>query len=218
VKADSDTRRASLPEIFGAWLHVWTPPRDVEVPPVPWRKLAIGTAIGAVVCAAALAVIVPAIDRGKERRAAQEQAQATAARAAERRRIVHEQRPRHARAAGARPSRAALLAQVQRAISRDAAARVRAGELRGPIGATTCKPAADARPVPGRGVFDCFTVTGTIKASAASAAGAIGYPFRAVVDYRTFAYTWCKTNPVPGEQLVPDPRTVVQLPRACRGG
>lgn len=218
MRTEAETRRASVPEILGAWLHVWTPPRDVEVPPVPWRKLAIGTGIGAVLCAAALAVIVPAIDRGKERRAAREQAQAAAGRAAERRRIVHEQVPRHARAAGLRPSRAALVAQVQRSISRDAAARARAGELRGPIGATTCKPAAGARPAPGRAVFDCFTATGTIKASAANGAGALGYPFRAVLDYRTFGYTWCKTNPVPGEQLVPDPRSVVELPRACRGG
>jgi hypothetical protein len=66
-------------------------------------------------------------------------------------------------------------------------------------------------------VFDCLAVVGTIAATKANKAGALGYPFRAVLDYRTFAYAWCKTNPVPGELLVPDPKSVVQLPRACRG-
>src|SRR4051812_9326358 len=32
-------RRANVLEIVGAWLHLWVPPRDVEIPPVPWRKL-----------------------------------------------------------------------------------------------------------------------------------------------------------------------------------
>jgi hypothetical protein len=210
-------QRASVPEIVGAWLHVWTPPRDVEVPPVPWRKLAIATVVGVIVCGAAAAVIVPAIDRGKQRHAAQERARTAAIRAAERRRLVHEQVPRHARAPALRPSRAALVARVQRDISRDAAARVRAGELKGPVGGTSCRPAADARSRQGQGVFDCLTVVRQVIPSGASGAGAIGYPFRAVVDWRTFAYTWCKTNPVPAELEVPDPRTVVALPAACRG-
>jgi hypothetical protein len=206
-----------VPEIVGAWLRVWTPPRDVEVPPVPWRKLGVATVVGLVICGAAAAVIVPAIDRGKERRAARERAQTAAGNAAERRRILHEQIPRHARAPGLRPSRTALLARVERDISRDAAARVRAGELQGPVGATSCRPTPNARPRPGRAVFDCLTVVRQVLASGASGGGAIGYPFRAVVDWRTFAYTWCKTNPVPAELEVPDPRTVVELPAACRG-
>jgi len=32
--------------------------------------------------------------------------------------------------------------------------------------------------------------------------GALGYPFRAVVDYGDYTYTWCKTEQVPGEMLV----------------
>jgi hypothetical protein len=210
-------RRASVPEIVGAWLHVWTPPRDVEIPPVPWRKLAVAGAIAVLVCGGAAAAIVPAIDRGKERRAAKERAQTAAINAAERRRIIHEQIPRHARAPELRPSRTALLARVQRDISRDAAARVRAGELKGPVGGTSCRPATDPRPRPDQGVFDCLTVVRQVIPSGASGAGAIGYPFRAVVDWRTFAYTWCKTNPVPAELEVPDPRTLVELPPACRG-
>jgi hypothetical protein len=214
IGADVKTeRRATTFEIVGAWLHIWTPPRDVEVPPVPWRKLGIGTAIALVVCGAAAALIVPAIDRGKDRRAASERAQAAADRAAERRRLIREQRPRFGRAPALKPSRAALLAHVERAISADAAARVRTGELKGPIGRTSCSAAQGARV----GVFDCLTAVRNIVPSKASGAGTIGYPFRAVLDYRTFGYVWCKTNPVPAEQLVPDPRTLVELPAVCRG-
>lgn len=207
-----------MPEIVGAWLRIWTPPRDVEVPPVPWRKLGIAAVLLALVCAGAAAAIVPAIDRGKERRAAQERAQTAAVRAAERRRILREQRPRHASAPALRPSRAALLNRVERDISRDAAARVRAGELKGPTGRTSCVRVTDLPPVPQRGVYDCLTVVRNIVPSGASGAGTIGYPFRAVLDYRTFGFVWCKTNPVPGELVTPDPRTVIQLPRVCRGG
>jgi hypothetical protein len=107
--------------------------------------------------------------------------------------------------------------RVERDISRDAAARVRAGELKGPVGATSCRPAIDVRPPPRLGVFDCLTVVRRILPSSANGVGAIGYPFRAVVDWRTFGYSWCKTNPVPAELEVPDPRTLVELPPACRG-
>src|SRR3954464_5661281 len=88
-------RRASIFEIVGAWLRVWTPPRDVEIPPVPWRKLAIATGVAIVVLGAALAVLVPRIDSAKESRAAKDAAAAAHARAANRARIVAEQRPRH---------------------------------------------------------------------------------------------------------------------------
>ena len=30
-------------------------------------------------------------------------------------------------------------------------------------------------------------------------------------------YAFCKTNPPPGEQVIPDPRRIVRLPRPCRG-
>src|SRR3712207_7944463 len=33
----SEEHRLSRWEVLGAWLRLWTPPREVEVPPVPWR-------------------------------------------------------------------------------------------------------------------------------------------------------------------------------------
>src|SRR3954462_11703688 len=38
-------RRASRLETVGAWLHIWTPRRDVHVPGAPWDRIAIGAAI-----------------------------------------------------------------------------------------------------------------------------------------------------------------------------
>ncbi len=219
-------KRASIFEIVGAWLRVWTPPRDVEIPPVPWRKLAIWTGVAIVVVGAALAILVPRIDNGKESRAAKDAAAAAHARAANRARIVAEQRPRHGADAALKPAagataaekaaaRTALVHRVESAIFADSRARARAGEIRQVDGPTTCAVTAGVK-VGIVGVYDCFTITRTIKATTGNIAGTIGYPYRAVVDFGKFSYTWCKTEQFPGERLIPDPRTVVQLPPACR--
>jgi hypothetical protein len=220
-------RRASAFEVVGVWLHVWTAPRDVDVPPVPWRKLAIGTGIGAVVLAAALAVMIPRIDSGKTLRAAQDRAFKNHAIAVNRARIVHEQRPRHGADAALEPAagatatevaaaRTQLVHSVESAILADSQARSRAGEMRKVEGPTTCSPTPGTKTGGPIGVFDCFTVSRRIQGTERTSAGIIGYPFRAVVDFRTFSYAWCKTEQFPGEKLIPDPRLVVQLPPACQ--
>jgi hypothetical protein len=214
-------------EVIGAWLHVWTAPRDVDIPPVPWRKLAIGTAIGAVVLAAALAVMIPRIDSGKTSRAAQNRAFQDHAIAVNRARIVHEQRPRHGADAALKPAagagaaevqaaRATLMTRVEAAILADSQARSRAGEMRKIEGPTTCAVTPGTKTGGPVGVFDCFTVSRTIQSTSRTAAGTIGYPFRAVVDFSAFSYAWCKTEQFPGEKLIPDPRLVVALPASCQ--
>jgi hypothetical protein len=220
-------RRASVFEIVGAWLRLWTPPRDVEIPPVPWRKLAIGAVVGALVLAGALAILIPRIDAGKERRAASDRAFQAHARAVNRERVVHEQRPRHGSAAALRPpagaspaeraaAKARLLASVEAAILADSRARAKTGEMRSVDGPTTCAPAPGAKAGGAVGAFDCFTVARAIHATSRTAAGSIGYPFRAIVDFRRYSYAWCKAEQFPGEKLIPDPKLVVQLPPACR--
>ena len=81
-------------------------------------------------------------------------------------------------------------------------------------GPTTCAPAAGAPPAVG--VFDCYTVVRKVPKVETNAAGSIGYPFRAVLDYYDFTYAFCRAEQFPGEKLMPDPRTVVQLPAACQ--
>lgn len=219
-------RRASTFEIVGAWLRIWTPPRDAEIPPVPWRKLGLGALAGLVVLAGALAILVPRIDNGKQQRAAADAAARARARAANHARVVHEQRPRHGADVALRPkagasaaeraaARAQLLTQVEASIFADARARAAAGEMRPVTGPTTCAVTPGTK-VGALGVYDCFTVVKRFAATKRTVAGAMGYPFRAIVDYRTFSYAWCKVEQFPGEQLIPDPRTVVQLPADCR--
>ena len=60
-------------------------------------------------------------------------------------------------------------------------------------------------------------VTTRIPKGKRNPAGALGYPFRAVVNYKTFTYNWCKTEQIPGEMLVLAPEDVTLLPAACRG-
>src|SRR4051794_6002424 len=114
-RRDTTRRRASAFEVLGAWLHVWTPPRDVDVPPVPWRRVAVGGAIAAVVIGGALALLVPRIDAGKQRAARTEAARLAASRAAVRARTIREQRPRHADALDLRPPAGASPAAQRRA-------------------------------------------------------------------------------------------------------
>lgn len=226
-------RRASVPETVGAWLKIWTPPRDVDVPDVPVRKLMIGAAVLAVVVAAASAIIVPRIDARKDRLAADAAREHARLLQTRRRQAIAEQRPQALRAADLKPARgapearllvarAALLTRAQTAISADARRRVASGELSGHPGAATCAPypPSDLGPerdlAVRRGVYDCFVPIGDVKPSAINVPGQVGYPFRAVLDFRAFSLAWCRTNPVPGEKVIPDPRFLVALPRVCR--
>jgi hypothetical protein len=220
-------RRASVLEIVGAWLHVWVPPRDVEVPPVPWRKLAIGTAAGLVVLGIVLAIMVPRIDSGKDRRSAAAAAAENRFREQDRARIKTEQTPRFGAdaalrpAAGASPAqqhaaRAQLVTHVRDAVWADAQARSARGQLEPLDGPTTCQTHRGTTLTGRFGVLDCFVVAQRIKKTSNTASGAIGYPFRAVLDFRRFSYAFCKVEGIPGELVIPDPRLVVALPRACQ--
>ena len=206
-----DTPKVSRIEIVGAWLGVWTPPRDAEIPPVPWRKLAIGTAVLLVAGGAAAAVIVPRVDEGKERTAAVEQRGLDERRAARRERIRREQVPRTGTLA-ASDSRGDVLAAIETAIGTDA--RERFNPRARPA---TCAPAPGVDEGAGRVAYDCVSaVRDIVGGRDEGVRGVLAIPFRAVVDYDRRRYAFCKVNPPPGEQVIPDPRELIQLPRACR--
>jgi hypothetical protein len=220
-------RRASILEIVGVWLHVWTAPRDVEVPPIPWRKLALWTGVGAVVVGIALATAIPRINDGIAKRNAQAAADEARVHKANRERVIKLQQPRTGEFASLKPAAGAsafevdaarkqLVASVETAITADAVKRGATGEISKVQGPTTCTHAAGTPTTGPIGVFDCYTVVRHIPKVKTNVAGSIGYPFRAVLNYTTFTYAFCRTEQFPGEQLIPDPRTVVRLPAACR--
>jgi hypothetical protein len=223
-----ERRRANVFEIVGAWLHVWVPPRDVEIPPVPWRKLAYWTAGGLVLLGIALAIMVPRIDSGKERRAAADRAENARFVAQHRREIATEQVAHHGADPSLRPRAGASPAQRQAArdqlvrrasaaVLADAKARSASGQIPLPVSGPADCAAHPGTTLAGRfGVLDCFVIASRIKRTARNVGGAAGFPFRAVVDFRHFSYAWCKEEGIPGELVIPNPKLVVALPRACQ--
>jgi hypothetical protein len=225
VSASQSPPRLSRFETVGAWLHLWTPPRDAVVPPVPWRRIGIGAAIAVVVLGALAAWLIPRIDRAKHREAAAEQRQLAALSARERRVLARDQRL-HAGRASALPADPAaaqrtVLVDLERAITADARARTAAGTLDGHILTTTCAPFTRAAvrvappPTATAAGYECTAVTGEIPRSARNTAGAIGYPFWARVNFRRGTFQWCKINLRPGERGIGGEAAVVALPAAC---
>jgi hypothetical protein len=229
--------RAGRFEILGAWLHIWTPPRGVVVPPVPWRRVALGTVIVALGLGGLGLWLVPRIERSKRTQTRAAQRQAGLLVASERTRLLAEQRLHRARAtglpspatpAGRRRRAGALVADLEASITADARARVRVGSLDGPIAHTRCQPyptpvAGSPRPSsPGAAAtttpaakYQCLAVTGAIRAGTGRVAGSVGYPFWARLDVLAGSYLWCKINPRPGEQAIGLQAASVPLPRPC---
>lgn len=208
--AEPTTRRAGRLETLGAWLHVWTPRRGVDVRPAPWR--AIG--IGAVVAVAALIAVVAALSgdtkRAEKRRTETLSRQEIAAAKRERARLVVEQAPRRARAKAGPPSRAtqsALVGALEHSITRDAAARFKRHQVSSITRDTVCipfvrpaKPQPPPPPLSAReGKYECVAVTGRVPKSQRTKAVISGYPFWARMDFRSGRYVWCKVNPRPAE-------------------
>jgi hypothetical protein len=101
------------------------------------------------------------------------------------------------------------------AIATDARARVRRGELDGRIRRVDCEPFP--RTVDGRGADDdlsrrrgryaCLAVTSEFTG------GLLGHQYRALVDFETGRYAYCKISGQSG----PSRDQLVTTPRACGG-
>ena len=220
--------------MLGAWLRIWTPPRDAVVPPVPWRLLVLGAFGATAVAAAAYVVLAPSIESGKVTRArAAELARDRLVRAEERR-LTAEQAVREGRGApappaagatGEREARRSLLALVEGAVDTDARGRVRRGELRGPILRTRCRPfpktvrGEGAEIDLGRSVgrYECLAVTSDVSRPGEPRAGALGHPFRTRVHFPSGRFAWCKVNPRPGEGNLGRDLARVPLSPRCVG-
>ena len=184
--------RLSRWEILGAWLHIWTPARGADVPPVPWRKLALWGTLAAIVIAIAAAVAVPKIDSAKREGAAERAAAALRADRAERARLQADQKLHVVTAADGIP----LTGALEVAITADAKKRVAAKTIDGPVLGTKCEAASiDVVQYPSSRVYKCFVKTATgLPGEGADVLGT-GYPFVATIFTNSRKLAWCKENP-----------------------
>ena len=198
-------------------------PGLLQLPSFLYRKLgprgrvaaAVGGAVLVVAAVAAAIVLVPRIADTKQERAARERREAAAATAERRRRLVEEQRP-HGGLSEPSASRAAVLAELESAILADARARAASGQLAGPPAKSVrCRPLTGADPSANRVPYDCIAITSELPRDENLPQGVIGHPFRAVADYSTGRFTWCKVSGRAGEGGLTQNGLAVRLPRAC---
>jgi hypothetical protein len=165
---------------------------------VPWRRIAVGAVLGLVALGGVAALVVPAIDRGKDTAARRDRAERKAAVARELARLRADQRPHFGATRARSPLR--IEAALALAITRDARARARRGVLDPPIRRTECERglSGGVDPRTGRAVFTCTAVRHTITGLRGQQA-IVGYSFVASVDLRRGRFCWCKINPLPSE-------------------
>jgi hypothetical protein len=220
TSGSSGPPRATRWEILGARLRIWTPPRDVEIPPISRRAVAVTITALVLAVVAVLTLVAPAIDRSKDRTAARERREHAASVRSERARLVVEQRARHGRSvATARlhaagrdaAARAALLADARTHVDRDVRARVAAGKLDGPIRDVRCRysPGASGPRVH----LECLAITSSLVGRKGPTVY-VGHPFVVGASLRDGHYAWCKENPPPGEGSAGQGVSVA-LPAAC---
>jgi type II secretory pathway pseudopilin PulG len=213
--------RASRWEIAGAWLHVWTPPRGVEVPDPPWRRIGVIALIVLAVLGGAAAAVKPGIDRGKQRTSRREAREQAAYVRAEFARLEHDQRLVRGRARldGSAPvaeREAQLTEAIGAAVAAEARRRHASGELESVIvaGSASCRRRDSSTAQRLR--LECLTPTSYVDRGDGKRAGSIGYPFLAGGSLRTGRFAFCKTNPPPGEKFAQfGNREPPQLPAAC---
>jgi hypothetical protein len=189
-------------------------PGIAELPRWLWRRAGRRGRIGVVVLFAlalvGTAVLVPTLDATRDRRDAADRRERAAAHEQRLRALEAEQRPRHGRVDA--PSRAVALDDLAAAIVADARERVRAGKLKGPIRRVDCEPFPRSlnpeRQLARRRVrLSCLAVT------AAFEQGALGHPYRALIDFKSGRYAFCKI----AARLDPTHNAEVTTPRACGG-
>jgi hypothetical protein len=219
---DRPPDRLGFFEVLGAWLGLWTPPRDTVVPPVPWRKIAIGGGLLVVALGAAAAIVIPEVVEDRQAASERERRAEAARHAAFLESVDREQRPRRGRGevdpgSGARPgermvARSALLTSAEAGIARDAS-----GRTRKPIRGVECNPFPrsldDVEPAAelhrAAGSYQCVAVTS--RFGEGSGEGVIGMPFRLIVHFDRGRFAFCRIVPLGDKDRLSHP-----LPDACR--
>ncbi|WP_372789272.1 hypothetical protein [Paraconexibacter sp.] len=205
--------------------------RQDDGPPPPDPRIRRALIAGAALAVLGTAVVVAVLLSQKSEREAREATALRRAVAAERVRLTRLQAPHPGAATHLRPpsgvspsvqrtARARLVGAVEAAITADARARVRAGEIDGPILGTECGPIArrpDAVPddrdlTRTVGRYDCVAVRRDVAQDGRSV-GRLGYPFVAALDFRRFTFVHCRNTPPQGERG--STLVVVRLDRRC---
>jgi hypothetical protein len=195
--------RASIGEILGSWLRVWTPRRDVYIPPVPVFRILLGL----VLLVGAIVVTTVLVENGKEAGRERDRREEGAAVARIRARVAREQVPRSARLGDPAQSHVRTQHALEAAITRDSQERFAHRALDNRVTHTTCIPFLrptvphPPQPPPGAtsGKYECLGVTTSVGPTPGTRGGDFGYPFWARVDFRHGTAVWCKINPRPGE-------------------
>jgi len=186
-------------------------PGIAQLPAWLWRRTGRGTRAGValtlLVIAGALAIVVPAQRAQRDERVAAEERARAVAEERRTRAIEADQRPRFGRSGA---GRVAAAAHLRAAIRADARRRVddqilRVECERFPRTDDAAPPERD--PTVRRGRYSCLAVTTTFEG------GSIGHPYRALVDFQTGRYAYCKITGRP--DLARDPR--LATPPACAG-
>jgi hypothetical protein len=198
----------------------WTPAGQAErYDPLPsflglpvrgWRKLSprgrVILVVLVLVALAAIAVSWPQVERDKRAGEAERAEQAAERRAARRRELIEDQRPRRAqvpaqtrariRAAGGLEGAAAAdlaAASLESAIARDVRSRIAAGDLAGPLLETRCDPVRVR--TRGAASYNCFASIGRDRSGERILESGYRFSARAVLAPGTLV--WCKENPPP---------------------
>jgi hypothetical protein len=203
-----------------------------KIPPRARRPAAFTAAILLAAAVVALVISIPAITESKGERAASEQhaererqAQRIAELQAELRlRTGRGDAARGLTGAAALEARHALAADVVSAVHDDALARVRAGEFTQSVDRVECErfprgvgvpdPASDLSKATGR--YSCLAITADAPRVETNQASSIGYPYRALVNFETGRFSYCKISGRPGEGSLTR-EFPVKVPPACGG-
>lgn len=221
-------RRQPVPNLLKLPAHIAR-----QMSPRARRLAAAGLALLVLGAGAAAALFVPDLRSDEADKEEREAAERRALREERIRKLREEQRVMRANGLADDPSapelerlrrRRALLADLRTSVLSDARARVRSGEFERAILFTRCgpfprtarnyRPEADLSAESGR--YECLAVTAESPDAAGSEGAYIGQPFRALIDFDSGRYAWCKISGVAGEGAL-DPELLVGVPRACGG-
>jgi hypothetical protein len=218
-----DATRAEVREIFARRAASGPPGESERRHPLPgvlglprraWRGLSPGwrrvVVVLGVLLLAGLAIAIPAAVRtGREVADAARQADARA-KAARRRELIEDQRPRSVpvgaavvhevrRLGGLRnPAAAAIVgALMEDGVTADVQSRIRAGLLEGPASDTECRPVSDRRAR--EAGYNCFTLSDRRDfpedvLPRVHAQLSVGYRFLGHADLAAGRLVWCKEN------------------------